>query len=51
MKFKFTALLLLAVSLAACSGRVESSETVGGGGIGVPDDSGNQPKPVVAFDY
>jgi hypothetical protein len=51
MKFKLTALLLLALALAACSGKVESSETLGGGGVGVPDDSGNQPKPVVAFDY
>lgn len=50
MKFKITALLAMALTLAACSGRVESSETIGGG-VGVPDDSGNQPKPVVAFDY
>ena len=50
MKFKFAALMVMALSLAACSGKVESSDS--GGAVGVPaDDSGNQPKPGVAFDY
>jgi hypothetical protein len=51
MNFKFTALLLLVLSLAACSAKVESGETLGGGGVSTPGDFGNQPKPVVAFDY
>lgn len=48
MKLKLAALLMMALSLAACSNSADSSES--GGGI-ISNGGGDQPKPAGAFDY
>lgn len=48
MKLKLAALLMMTLSLAACSGNADSNEAA----AGTPSDVGdNRPKPAVAFDY